>query len=147
MRIRNRVFCGLVCGLMFFVIGCASVSGPTVIKTYDQVSPRSQIAILRVKGEGLRVIGLDGQTVPSGAQYVLLQPGRHQVWFTMWGQTILTTYRMTNKKYLDARPGRTYILKAEGGGLFADRGFPDAVDVTGDPKLHVPNIPQEIEKR
>lgn len=138
----------LITFLLSLATGCASV-GPSVITTYDDVSERSQVAILRVEQKmGLTVTACDGLSVPRSARYILLKPGRHEVWFQIFGQTLLETYTMTNKKYLDAEAGHTYILKSKGGGLFVvgDKWFPEVIDVTDDAKLHVLTLPQEIIK-
>ncbi len=135
--------------LALLVAGCAAV-GPSVIKTYnDDISERSQIAILRAdKSKGLSIIGCDGLSISHGARYILLQPGRHEVWFFISGQTLFQGYTMTNKKYLDAEAGHTYILKSKGGGIFliGDKWFPEVIDVTDDPMLHLKDVPEEAEK-
>ncbi len=131
------------------LIGCASV-GPSVIQTYPDTSERNKIAILRVEQKmGLTVTACDGQAVPRSARYVLLKSGRHEVWFSISGQTLLESYYMNNKKYLDAEAGHTYILKSKAGGIFfiGDDWFPEVVDVTNDIKLHVATVPQEIAKK
>ena len=131
------------------MVGCASV-GPSVIKTYNDVSERSQIAILRAdQSRELTIIGCDGLSIPRSAHYLLLKPGRHDVWFKIRGQTLFEYYTMTNKKYLDAIAGHTYILKSKGGGIFfvGDKWFPEVFDVTDDINLHVQTIPQETEKK
>lgn len=146
---KRKVFHISVVSFLSLLIGCASV-GPSVIKTYNDVSERSQVAILRAdKSKGLSIIGCDGLSISRGARYILLKPGRHEVWFRISGQTLFETYWMTNKKYLDATAGHTYILKSKGGGIFVvgDKWFPEVVDVTDDMTLHVQTMPQEIEKK
>ena len=131
------------------LIGCAAL-GPSVIKTYDDVAERSQIAILRVdKSKGLSIDGCDKLFIKRGAKYILLKPGRHEVWFSIYGQTLFESYTMTNKKYVDVVGGHTYILKSKGGGIFfiGDKWFPEVIDVTDDVKLHVETLPEEVERK
>lgn len=144
---KEMFFC--VFGVLFLLIGCACV-GPSIIQTYTDTSDRSQIAILRVEQRmGLTVTACDGLPVPRSARYVLLKPGRHEVWFMISGQTLMETYTMTNKKYLDVATGHTYILKSKGGGIFlvGDKWFPEVIDVTDDINLHVQALPREVEKK
>lgn len=145
MKIRMAVWMFIS---IFLITGCASV-GPVIIKTYSNDSERSRIAILRVEQKmGLTVTACDGFSVPSSARYVLLQSGRHEVWFSISGQTLLEAYRMTNRKYLDAAAGHTYILKSKGGGIFfvGDKWFPEVIDVTNDINLHVQDLPKEVKR-
>jgi len=133
---------------ILLVSGCASV-GPSVIKTYDGINDRSQIAVLRVEQKmSLTVLACDGKPVPKSARYVLLQPGRHEVLFKISGQNLLMVYNMTNKKYFDAMAGHTYILKSKGTGFFAmgDKWYPEVLDITNNTNLHVQDIPQETQK-
>lgn len=138
-------------GVLFLLLlaGCATL-GPSVVKTYNDSSERNQIAILRVDQKArLTVFGCDGNPVPRSARYILLQPGRHEILFSISGQTLFEVYRMTNKKYLDAIAGHTYILKSKGGGIFVvgDKWFPEVIDVTDDMNLHVQTLPQETENK
>jgi len=135
--------------LLLSLVGCAAV-GPMIIKTYDNDSERNQIAILRVEQKSSLIITVcDGLSIPRSARYVLLQPGRHEVWFMLSTSSFLESYTITNKKYLDVVAGHTYILKSKGGGLFVlgDKWFPETVDVTDDINLHIQAIPKEIEKK
>lgn len=128
----------LLLGLVL-LSGCAAI-GPSVIKTYDDVAQRNQVAILRVdKSKGLNVNGCDDLPIQRGAKYLLLKPGRHEVWFSINGQTLFEVYSMSNKKYVDVEAGHTYILKSKGGGIIfvGDEWFPELIDVTDDAKLHV----------
>lgn len=128
--------------------GCAAV-GPSVIKTYDDSNERNQIAILRVDQKaGLIINGCDNKPIPRSARYILLQPGRHEIFFSIYGQTLFEVYTMNNKKYLDAVAGHTYILKSKGGGILVvgDKWFPEVIDVTDDTNLHVQTLPQEAQK-
>ncbi len=130
------------------LMGCASV-GPSVVKTYNNDFERGKIAILRAdKSKPISIIGCDGIPIYNGARYILLEPGRHEIWFNISGQTLFIYYRMSNKKYLDVIAGHTYILKTKLGKLFdvGDKWFPEAVDVTNDINLHLQEIPQEIER-
>jgi len=132
------------------MVGCAA-SGPLIIKTYGKdvdESDRNKIAILRNEQRRLCITGCDNIAVPRSARYILLQPGRHEVWFFLSTSSFLENYDITNKKYIDVVGGRTYILKSKGGGLLVlgDKWFPELFDVTDDINLHVPNIPQEIAK-
>ena len=125
------------------LIGCASL-GPSIIKTYQETRDRSEIAIIRADASrGLAIIRCDGANIKRGAKYILLNPGRHEVWFSLHGQTLLEIYQMTNKMYVDVVAGHTYILKSKGGGIFVvgDKWFPEIIDVTDDPKLHLQAIP------
>lgn len=146
----HRVFSGFfVIGSLLSLIGCAAV-GPSVIRTYDDMNERNQIAILRVEQKmGLSVTACDGLNVPRSTRYVLLKPRRHEVWFSISGQTLFEVYTMTNKKYLDAEAGHTYILKSKGGGILfvGDKWFPEVIDVTNDANLHVQALPQEMTKK
>ncbi|MFA5060645.1 MAG: hypothetical protein WC676_08490 [Candidatus Omnitrophota bacterium] len=131
--------------LLLSLSGCAAI-GPSVIKTYDNAAERNQVAILRVdKSKGLRIDGCDSVPIQRGAKYILLKPGRHEVFFSISGQTLFETYWMKNKKYLDAVAGHTYILKSKGGGIFlvGDKWFPEVFDVTDDVNLHVGTLPRE----
>jgi len=101
--------------------------GPSIIRTYDDAYARNQIAILRVEQKmGLSVTACDGLSVPRSARHILLKPGRHEIWFSISGQTLLETYNMTNRIYVDAEAGHTYILKSKGGGILfvGDKWFP-----------------------
>lgn len=138
-------------GVLFLssLIGCATV-GPSVIKTYNDFNERSKIAILRVDQKmGLTVIACDGLSISRSARYILLKPGKHEVWFSISGQTLFEIYSMTNKKYLEAVAGHTYILKSKGGGILfiGDKWFPEVIDVTDDMNLHVNALPQDVEKK
>ena len=127
------------------LMGCSAI-GPSVIKMYDDNKGRNEIAILRVdKSKGLSINACDNLPIKRGAKYILLKPGRHEVWFSIYGQTLLETYVMTNKKYVDVLGGHTYILKSKGGGIFfvGDKWFPEVFDVTDDVKLHVDSLPSE----
>ncbi len=146
---KRIVFCLFSSFTLFLLIGCASI-GPSVIKTYSDVSDRSQIAILILEQRmGLTVTACDGKFISRRARYVLLQPGRHELWFSIAGHNLLLGYSMDNKKYLDVVGGHTYILKSKGTGLFAigDKWYPEVFDVTNDSKLHIENLPEESEKK
>lgn len=141
--------------LLLSLSGCAAV-GPSIIKTYNDLNERDKIAILRVdqnfnllQSSNLIVRSCDGMAIPHSVRYVLLKPGKHEIWFDIYGQTIVENFQMTNKKYLDAVAGHTYILKPRGGGgmLFVGDRFPEFADVTDDAKLHVQTLPQETEKK
>ncbi|MDP2906011.1 MAG: hypothetical protein Q8O22_06915 [Candidatus Omnitrophota bacterium] len=141
---KNIAFFFASCCCLFLLIGCAG-AGPSVIKNYSEARDRSQIAVLIVKQKmSLTVTACDGKYIPRSARYVLLQPGRHEVWFHISGQNLLMYYNMTNKKYLDAIGGHTYMLKSKGAGFFVvgDKWFPEVIDVTNDSKFHVANIPE-----
>ena len=138
----------LVAILLSTIIGCAPL-GPSIIKTYQETKNRGEIAIIRAdESKGLAIIRCDGANIKRGAKYILLNPGRHEVWFSISGQTLLETYWMTNKLYVDVAAGHTYILKSKGGGIFAvgDKWFPESIDVTEDYKFHLQAIPVETVK-
>ncbi len=117
---------------------CASTKGPHVVQTYDNDLDRNEIAIVRLEQKmSLRVLACDGMAIPKTVRYLLVRSGRHELIFSISGQTLIEVYQMTNKKFLDAIGGHTYILRSETG-LFSigDKWFPVVVDVTDDPKLH-----------
>ena len=126
-RAAPRIFSGVfVIGSLLSLAGCAVV-GPSIIRTYDDAYARNQIAILRVEQKmGLSVTACDVLSVPRSARHILLKPGRHEIWFSISGQTLLETYNMTNRIYVDAEAGHTYILKSKGGGILfvGDKWFP-----------------------
>lgn len=143
---RKLIFLSILVG---WLSGCASV-GPIVVTTYDKDIERSKIAILRAdKSKSIFITGCDGISIYKGTRYILLEPGRHEIWFSISGQTLFISYSMTNKKYLDAVAGHTYILKTTLGKLFdvGDKWFPEVIDVTDDANLHLQEIPQEIVKK
>lgn len=134
-----------VVALALSCIGCAAL-GPSVVKFAPDGTERSKLAILRADAsKGLTIIACDEVVIQRGAKYLLLEPGRHEVWFYISGQTLFSYYEMRNKIYLEAEPGRTYILTSKKGGILmvGDDWFPEVVDVTDDAKLHVAQIPQE----
>jgi len=137
---RNLFLFALI-SLIF--IGCAP-SGPSAISIDTISSQRSQVAILRVQQRmGFFILGCDKQRVYKNTKFVVLQPGRHLVYFEIQGQNILETYYMRNKKYIDVQAGHTYLLKTKGTGLFVvgDKWFPELFDVTIDPDLNITTIP------
>lgn len=139
----KKIFWTLFLSIM--VSGCAPL-GPSVVKTYEESAGRNQVAILRVdKSKGLSIDGCDKLLLQRGAKYILLKPGRHEIFFSISGQTLFETYWMRNKKYMDVVGGHTYILKSKGGGILVvgDKWFPEVFDVTDDPKLHIEIIPRE----
>ncbi|MBF0388102.1 MAG: hypothetical protein HQL20_09670 [Candidatus Omnitrophica bacterium] len=134
---------------IIFLNGCAAV-GPSVIQTYSNESERNQIAILKAQQtREMTIQAADDLLIPASARYVLLQPGRHKINFMTQPQSLMVSYRITNKVYLDAVAGHTYILKSKGAGVFllGDKWFPEVVDVTDDLSQHVSTIPKEIETK
>lgn len=130
--------------LLGCLISCAT-TGPAIVKMYGQDADRSQIAIVRLDQKmSLRIVGCDGIIVPSSVRYLLIQPGRHELVFKITGQTLVSVYNMSGKKFMDAAAGHTYMLKSETGWLsIGDKWFPAVIDVTDDKSLHVSNIPKE----
>ncbi len=130
------------------VTGCASL-GPSIIKTYQETRGRSEIAIIRAdESKGLTITRCDGVIIKYGAKYILLNPGRHELWFSIFGQTLFESYHMTNKTYVDVVAGHTYILKSKRGVFFVgNKWFPEILDVTNDSKLHLQTIPMEAGKK
>ena len=125
--------------------GCATTRGPSIVKTYDKDLDRSDKAIFRqTQKMSLTITECDGITVPRTVRYLLLQPGRHELIFSISGQTLISVYEMRNKKYLDAVGGHTYILQSETGWFsVGDKWFPEVVDVTDNPNLHVTALPSD----
>lgn len=139
----------LLPAIILLLSGCATV-GPSIIRTYNDAYGRESIAILRTDQKaGLTILSCDNSAIPRSARYILLQPGRHEVWFSISGQTILEIYTITNKKYIDVSAGHTYILKSKGGGIFVvgNNWFPEVIDVTDDPSLHIQDLPQEPQSK
>jgi len=122
---------------------CASVSGPSVIKTYEGDKTRDEIAILRLKQKmKLQITYVDDFPVTKKAKYILLEPGRHEVGFSYSGTTLFVNVYGNNKKYLEAIAGKTYILKNKIAFLSFDPDtYPDVLDVTEDEELHVNYVP------
>ena len=131
--------------LLVILSGCATTRGPSIVKTYDKILDRSDIAIVRLTQKmSLTITACDGITVPRTVRYLLLQPGRHELIFSISGQTLISVYEMRNKKYLDAVGGHTYILQSETGWFsVGDKWFPEVVDVTDNPNLHVTALPSD----
>jgi len=131
----------IIVPIIAILSGCAT-TGPSIIKTYDSEIERSQIAVVRLEQKmSLRVLSCDGIAVPRSARYLLVKPGHHELVFTISGQTLVEVYRMTNKKFLEAVGGHTYMLKSETGWFsIGDKWFPIVIDVTDDPKLHVKEL-------
>jgi hypothetical protein len=145
---RYRIFFNFIV-LVGLLISCAGTNGPRVVQTYDNALDRNEIAIVRLEQKmSLRVLACDGIAVPKTVRYLLVRPGRHELIFSISGQTIVEVYQMTNKKYLDAIGGHTYILRSETG-IFSigNKWFPEVVDVTDDPKLHVTDLPLDEEQK
>ena len=135
--------------LLSIAIGCASVR-PSIIKTYQETKSRGEVSILRLDAsKGLTVMRCNDIPVQYGVKYILLTPGRHELWFNIYGSTLLVHYHMTNKMYADVIAGHTYILKSKGGGIMfvGNKWFPELIDVTDDPKLHLQTIPEEKSKK
>lgn len=143
-----RLFVILI-ALLVFLSSCASTNGPNVVKTYKNDIVRSEIAILRLdQNRSLRVLACDGIAIPKTVRYLLVKPGRHELIFSISGQTLVEVYKMTNKKFLEAVGGHTYILQSETGFFsIGDKWFPEVVDVTDDSKLHLKELPSsEVQK-
>ena len=130
---------------VFLLSGCATTgpsSGPSILNIYNTAVERNQIAVLRLEQKrSFKVIACDGQPVPDSVRYVLLQPGRHELRYTMEEHNLLLGgSSMVNTKYLIAEEGHTYILK-----VTFDQGdrYPEVIDVTGDATLHIDSLPVE----
>ena len=133
----------IICILFIALSGCATTTGPVIISNYDKPMKREDIAIVMLtQKRSLRILACDGIAVPGTVRYLMLLPGRHELIFSIKGQTIVEVYEMRNKKYFNATEGHTYILKSETGILsIGDKWFPDVVDVTDNPELHVRTLP------
>jgi hypothetical protein len=132
--------------LVVLLVSCASTNGPRVVKAYDNALDRGEIAIIRLDQKmSLRVLACDGISIAKTVRYLLVRPGRHELIFSISGQTLVEVYEMTNKKFIEAVGGHTYILRSETG-MFSvgDKWFPEVVDVTDDPNLHVKVLPLDI---
>ena len=130
--------------LSILVMGCAT-KGPNVVQTYTTPLIRNEIAVLKLEQRStFKIVACDDKLVYSNSKYILLKPGRHEIWFDVWGQTLVASYSMRNKKYLDAKAGHTYVLRSKGIGIFVegDKWFPEVVDLT-DSKQHVSYLPTE----
>jgi hypothetical protein len=139
---KKLLFIGLV--ILSFT-GCITIpEGAVFIKMYPDNLSRNDIAILSLQQKlGFYIFKCDGMPIYKNTQYVLLKPGRHKIWFRIQGQNLLQEYWITNKKYMDAVGGHTYIIKTKGVGLFVvgDKWYPEIIDVSNDPQLSVKKIP------
>jgi hypothetical protein len=88
--------------LSMMVGGCVTIpQGPAVIKIYHDNLSRNDVAILRLQQIlGFYVFKCDGMPVYSNTQFVLLKPGRHEIWFRMQGMNLTQEYWYTNRKYM-----------------------------------------------
>jgi len=130
---------------VLFICGCVTIpEGAVAIKIYPDNLGRNQVAVLRLQQKlGFYIFRCDGMPVYRNTQYVILKPGRHEIWFRIQGQNLLEEYWITNKKYMDAIGGHTYIIRTKGAGLFVvgDQWYPEVIDVSNDPKMNVITIP------
>ncbi len=128
-----------------FVCGCVTIPhGPVAIKMYADNFRRNDVAILRLQQRfGFYIFKCDGLPIFSNTQFVLIKPGRHDIWFRMQGMNLTQEYWYTNRKYMDAIGGHTYIIKTKGSGLFVvgNKWYPDVIDVTNDPKMNITVLP------
>ena len=141
---KLRSFAFIFISISLF-IGCTAGKGPSIIKTYENVIDRNDVGIVRLNQKmSLRILACDNIVVPRTAHYLLVQPGHHELIFSISGQTLFSVYGMTNKKYLDAVGGHTYILRSETGWFsVGDKWYPEVIDVSNDPKLHIVALPKD----
>ena len=87
----------LISLLTLSLFGCATVSGPAVIKTYDKPMQREDIAIILLSQKrSFRILACDGMPVPVTARYLLVLPGRHELIFSISTTTLLGIHEMRN---------------------------------------------------
>lgn len=134
-----------ILALVIVLDGCASTRGPALVQVYDGNAARNQIAIIRLDQKAsVRILYCDGVPVSRTVRYLLVKPGRHELVFSVSGQTLFELHNISGKKYLEATGGSTYVLKSETGWLsVGDKWFPEVIDATNDAALHVKEIPLE----